>query len=257
EQGPVEMRLLVRGFNALVERLQTLELTRRRLLANLVHELRRPLGALRSAVYALINGASDDQTLRTELLTGIDTELKRLQRLVEDLSTLYEQALGHLAVQLQPVDLNEWLTTVLIPWRTAAQQKELAWQVQMPSPAPLVQVDADRLAQALGNLLSNAISYTPTGGAVSVSADVSRETLWITVGDTGPGIAAEEQGQIFEPFYRNRTHERTPHGMGLGLAIARDLVVAHGGRLEVESRPGAGSRFTICLPMPLDPQRSV
>jgi signal transduction histidine kinase len=256
EQGPAEMRLLVRGFNALVERLHTLEMTRRRLLANLVHELRRPLGALRSAVYALINGASDEPTLHAELLTGIDTELKRLQRLLEDLSTLYEQALGRLAMQLQPVDLGEWLATVLIPWRTAAQQKGVAWQVQISTPAPVVQIDPDRLAQALGNLLSNAINYTPAGGAVTVSASVGEETLWITVGDTGPGIAAEEQGQIFEPFYRTRAHERIAHGMGLGLAIARDLVVAHGGRLEVESRPGAGSRFTIHLPLRPDPVRS-
>ncbi|RIK40927.1 MAG: hypothetical protein DCC55_13475 [Chloroflexi bacterium] len=249
EQGPVEMRLLIRAFNTLVERLRTLEMTRRRLLANLVHELRRPLGALRSSVYALNNGGCEDPTLRAELLAGSDTELKRLQRLLADLSALYEQASGSLKVQLQPVDLNEWLATVLIPWRTAAQQKGLAWQVQSPLLAPAVPIDPDRLAQALGNLLSNAINYTPASGAVTVSAGVTAQSAWITVRDTGPGITPEEQLHIFEPFYRGHTQRSSLHGLGLGLAIARDLVAAHGGHLEIASTPGAGSCFTIHLPL--------
>lgn len=249
EEGPTELRLLARSFNTLAERLRTLETTRHRLLATLVHELRRPLGALRSAAYALINGGCDDHTLRTELLAGCDNELKRLQRLLEDLSALYEQALGGLKVQPQTVDLNKWLVTVLIPWRTAAQEKGLAWRVRTPPSALPVQLDPDRLAQALGNLLSNAINYTSAGGMVTVSAGVTGRNAWLTVSDTGPGIAPEELPNIFEPFYRGQTPGSAPHGLGLGLAIARDLVVAHGGRLEVASTPGAGSRFTIHLPL--------
>jgi two-component system, OmpR family, sensor histidine kinase BaeS len=250
ERGPAEMRLLVRAFNTLVERLRTLETARRRLLANLVHELRRPLGALRSAVYALLNGASDEVELRDELLTGIDEELKRLQRMLDDLSALYEQALGRLELQPQTTDFSEWLATVVSPWREAAQHKGLAWQVELPTPGPAVPIDPDRLAQAVGNLLSNAIKYTPPGGAVAVKAGVSDENVLITVSDTGPGIPPEEQHQIFEPFARSRDRQRAIQGLGLGLAIARDLVVAHGGRLEVASAPGAGSHFTIRLPHP-------
>jgi signal transduction histidine kinase len=249
EEGPAEIRLLVRSVNTLAERLDKLETARRRLLANLVHELRRPLGALRSAAHALIHGGCDDYTLRAELLTGCDHELKRLQRLLEDLSTLYEEASGGLKVQPQQVDLHEWLSTILIPWRTAAQQKGLVWRVETPPSAPTVLLDPDRLAQVVGNLLSNAINYTPAGGAVTVSAGASAAGAWITVSDTGPGIAAADQPHIFEPFYRGQTQGGAPRGLGLGLAIAHDLVVAHGGQLEVESTPGAGSRFTIRLPL--------
>jgi signal transduction histidine kinase len=105
------------------------------------------------------------------------------------------------------------------------------------------------LGQALGNLLSNAIKYTPPGATVSVDAGVDGEMFWIQVGDTGPGIAPEEQARIFDPFYRSQPGQRFPQGMGLGLSIARDVVVAHGGRLELDSAPGLGSRFTVYLPL--------
>ena len=108
--------------------------------------------------------------------------------------------------------------------------------------------DPDRLAQVLGNLLSNAIKFTPTG-TVSLEAGVQEGGIAFVVGDTGPGIAADEQHEIFEPFYRSQRERRFPQGMGLGLSIARDLVLAHGGRLAVDSAPGQGSRFTVWLPL--------
>ncbi len=116
------------------------------------------------------------------------------------------------------------------------------------------EIDPDRLAQALGNLLSNAIKYTPEG-TVSVEASVQDSRVAIVVSDTGIGIAPAEQERIFEPFYRSRRDKRFPQGMGLGLSIARDLVHAHGGRLEVESTPEQGSRFTIFLPLDGDQPR--
>ncbi len=104
----------------------------------------------------------------------------------------------------------------------------------------------------LDNLLSNAVKYTPVEGIVSVSANIKGEAIWIQVNDTGPGLTEEDQARIFEPFYRSQSGRRFPQGMGLGLTIAQDLVVAHSGRLEVHSRPGEGSRFTIWLPLPID-----
>jgi two-component system, OmpR family, sensor histidine kinase BaeS len=249
EQGPTEIRLLLRAFNTLVERLRSLEAARRRLLTNLIHEIRGPLGALHSAVHALVRGASEDVALRTELLTGIQAELTRLRRLMDDLSLLYEQTLGTLELDLQPVDVREWLTTILPPWREAAQQKALSWQTTLPDPAVILQMDADRMAQAVGNLLSNAIKYTPTGGVISVTTNVTARCVCLQVSDTGPGISPQEQREIFEPYYRSRAYRRFPQGMGLGLTIARELVVAHGGQLEVESTVGAGSHFTIRLPV--------
>jgi signal transduction histidine kinase len=255
-KGAREIQLLASAFNSLVERLQSLEQARRQLLANLVHELRRPLGALYSAVEALIGGAGEDADLRVELLEGMEDQVERLQRLLGDLAQLHDQVLGSLELDRQPVPLSTWLSHVLAPWREAAHMAGLNWDTRIPSDLPTLELDPDRLAQAVGNLLSNAVKYTPEGGSVSVQASATGEAAWIQVGDTGPGIAAEERKRIFSPFYRGRASGRFPQGMGLGLTIARDLVVAHQGHLEVESTPGEGSQFTIRLPVPPQQKRS-
>lgn len=249
EQGPDEVRLLVRAINTLTQRLQTLEQSRRQLLANVVHELGNPLGALRSAIQALLGGADEDVSLRKDLLAGMDGELGRLQHLLEDLSHLHDQVLGSLDLCTQAVFIQEWLPRVILPWREAALEKHLSWEYTCPEDLPGVSIDPDRLAQAMGNLLSNAIRYTPAEGRVSVSAAHVGEELWIQVRDSGPGIGADEQNSIFTPFYRGRASRRFERGMGLGLTIARDLVVAHGGELRLESQPGSGSTFTISLPL--------
>lgn len=252
ERGPQEMRLLLRAVNTLVERLGALEQARRQLLANLVHELGRPLGALRSAIQAMLGGADQDMAMRQELLVGMDEEIGRLQRLLDDLVRLHDQVLGTLELDRQPIALTDWLPHVLAPWREAARSKGLNWEAAIPADLPMMEIDPDRLAQALSNLISNAIKYTSPGGTVSVGAGAEDDALWIQVGDTGAGIDPEEQAHIFTSFYRGRSAGRFPQGMGLGLTIARDLVLAHGGRLEVDSIPGQGSRFTIWIPLSAD-----
>lgn len=249
EQGPADIRLLVGAFNSLVERLHTLRLARQRLLANLVHELRRPLGALAAANQALLQGAAEDPCLRAELLAGTGRELRSLQRLVDDLARFSGQTMGALELDLKPTALQEWLPGLLGTWREAALEKGLEWQATLPDGLPALPVDPDRLGQAIGNLLSNAIKYTPAGGTISVSAGVKANAVWLRVSDTGAGIAPEDQPHIFEPFYRGRAKNRCPQGMGLGLPIARDLIAAHGGRLEVETSPDLGSHFTVRLPL--------
>lgn len=248
EEGPQEIRVLVRAFNTLVDRLRTLEDARRRLLANLVHELGTPLGALRSAVQALLGGAVDQPELRDELLAGMGEELTLLQHLTEDLASLHGKELGSLDLHLQPLQPAEWLPPVLAPWGEAARQKKLAWKTEIPAELPRVQADPERLSQALGNLLSNAIRYTPAGGEVQVSALPADGFLLIEVQDNGPGIDADELDIIFQPFKRGKSARRFPEGMGLGLSIARDLVRAHGGELRLASKPGEGSRFVIEIP---------
>jgi len=255
ERGPREIRLLMQAVNTLVERLHALEQARRQLLANLVHELGRPLGALRSAIQALQGGADQNAALRQELLVGMDQEIGRLQRLLDDLAHLHDQVLGPLELNYRSIALNDWLPHALAPWREAAHRKGLDWHLTLPADSLTLEADPDRLAQALGNLLNNAIKYTPAGGKVSVSAGVEGETAWIGVSDTGPGIEAEEQARIFTPFYRGQTGGRFPQGMGLGLTIARDLVAAHGGQIELVSTPGQGSCFTIRLPLSASPLR--
>jgi signal transduction histidine kinase len=252
ERGAQEVRLLVRAVNTLVERLQSLEQARRKLLANLVHELGRPLGAFRSAIQALLRGADRDAALRRELLTGIDQEIDRLRRLLDDLAMLHDRTLGALELDRRPTDLNQWLARALVPWREAALAKGQRWRAEVPEFLPVLEVDPDRLGQALGNLLSNAVKYTPSGEAIAVQAGVDAGLLYIRVSDSGPGITAEAQARIFEPLYRSQADRRFPQGMGLGLSIARDLAMAHGGRLDLESRLGRGSQFTLWIPLDME-----
>ena len=252
EQGPREIRLQVRAVNNLVSRLRSLEQARRQLLANLVHELGRPLGAIHSAIRALMGRSGADTAIREELLDGIEQEVVRLERLLDDLAQLHDQVLGALELNRQPVALSHWLEQMLGPWREAALSKMLTWRTEVPADLPTLQIDPDRLGQAVGNLISNAIKYTPEGGTVSVSAGYNDETAWIRVSDTGRGISVQEQEAIFTPLYRGKTGSRFPQGMGLGLSIAHQLVLAHDGQIEVTSQFGRGSQFTIWLPISPD-----
>ena len=150
EQGPREIRLLLRAFNMLAERLQSMEKARQRLLANLVHELGRPLGALLSAAQALGSGADQDASLRQDLIRGMQAEVERMQRLLDDLTHLYDQTLGSLELDRQPIALYPWLSQVAAPWRETAQEKGVQWQTGFTPNLPTVEIDPDRLAQALG-----------------------------------------------------------------------------------------------------------
>ena len=242
-----EIDQLVQAFNTLSQRLRTSEETRQQLLANIVHELGRPLGALHSAVQALQNGA--DQTLRQELLGGMDEELQRLHRLLQDLTQVNQQPAQMTELHCYPVIMSEWLPAILAPRRELAQAKDITWQTYIPSDLPNIDADSDRVGQALGNLLHNAIDYTPPGGVVQVEAGAQDDKVWVSVRDTGPGMTLEERARAFDLFHRGHSVASHAPGMGLGLTIARDVVAAHGGRLELKSTPGTGCVFILWLPI--------
>jgi signal transduction histidine kinase len=250
EKGPQELRSQAQAVNFLVAQLHSLETSRRQLLANIVHELGRPLGALRSAIHALGKGAADEPALLADLTRGMDEETHRLQYLLDELANLYDKTTGGLELNRQPVETVDWLRGVLSPWRAAAEEKRLIWQDEIPAVLPSIFIDSQRMAQVVGNLLSNAIKYTPSGGMVKVAAGVNGENFWLKVSDTGAGVHADERDRIFQPFYRGDTGRRIKQGMGLGLTIAHELVMAHGGQISVESAPGEGSEFTVTLPLP-------
>jgi two-component system sensor histidine kinase BaeS len=249
EHGPRELQSLAHAFNSLAENIQSLEEARRRLLANLVHELGRPLGALLAAVEALQGGAVEDAELRGDLLDGIKGEIERLRHLLADLAQLSDRTLGELELNRREFDLSDWLPGILATWREVARARGISWQAELPDHLPTITADTDRLAQALGNLLSNAIKYTPKGKAISVGVRTYEDAIRICVCDTGPGISSEEQDRIFEPFHRAQRGRRFPQGMGLGLAIAREIVVAHGGQITLESSSDQGSEFVMLLPL--------
>ena len=248
ERGPEEIRSQARAVNFLVEQLHGLETSRRQLLANIVHELGRPLGALRSAIHALDKGAAQDPKLMTDLTHGMDQETLRLQYLLDELANLYDKAVGGLELDRKPVQTGSWLRSVLIPWKAAAEEKHLVWQDEIPESLASINIDSVRMAQVVGNLASNAIKYTPAGGTINIVAGTDEKDFWLKVSDTGAGVQDDEREKIFQPFYRGNTGRRIKQGMGLGLTIARELVIAHGGKIDVESEFGKGSTFTVTLP---------
>ncbi len=248
EQGPAEIESLQKSANYLVARLHDLETDRRQLLANLVHELGRPLGGLRTGIQVLRRGAKDDPAVLDELLEGMEEETSILQDLLEDLSQLHDQVLGVLELDREPVRLSEWIDSRLGQFRLSAAQKGLHWREQIPADMPEISIDPLRMGQVIGNLLNNAIKYTPRGGTVTISAGDDTREVWIRIEDTGPGISDEDLENIFVPFFRGAQKKRIKQGMGLGLTIAKNLTLAHQGRLTVESQVGTGSQFTIWLP---------
>jgi two-component system, OmpR family, sensor histidine kinase BaeS len=247
ERGPDEIRQLESAYNSLVERLHSLEAARKQLLANLVHELGRPLGALRSAIKALQSGAASDQKLQDELLSGMDETTERLQHLLDELAHLHGQVLGTLELSRSTILLNDWLPRVLTSYRETAETKGLNWKLDFLKPGIELNCDPERMIQAIENLVVNAIQFTPPGGIISITVDQEDTETTIVIQDDGPGIPLVEQEKIWKPFYRGSNRGRFPQGMGLGLSIARDIVRAHDGEISLESIPGAGSIFTIHL----------
>ncbi|UCF26847.1 MAG: HAMP domain-containing histidine kinase, partial [Chloroflexota bacterium] len=226
-----------------------LEESRHHLLANLVHELGRPLGAMRSGIHAIQRGAGQDHDMLMELANGMDEESNRMQHVLEELTHLHDQVIGTLELNKEEIILAEWLPNILLPWRQVAQENQLDWEEDIASDLPKINLDPIRMAQVIGNLASNAVRYTPAGGSIKFSAVSSDKQVMFNFEDTGPGIIPDEQDLVFEPFYRGDQGKRIKQGMGLGLSIARDITHAHGGEIELWSEPGEGSKFTVWLPL--------
>jgi len=248
ETGARETRTLIRAVNQLSERLQLLEASRRRSFANIVHELGRPLGAIRSATDVIAQPMGDDPAIRKEMAAGIIGAIEQMEPLLDDLTHLHGQAEGEMVLAKTAVSLNEWLPPLLLPWRALAQEKGLGWKTAVSPDLPVLQLDSNRMGQVIGNLLSNAIKYSPNG-EISIAAQTRDDEVQIAIGDTGVGIASNELQQIFEPFYRSQHERRFPQGLGVGLTIAQSIVEAHGGRIEVTAVLDEGSTFTIHLPI--------
>jgi len=245
--GP-EFDALASAFNQMADRLGSVERTRRRLLADLGHEMRTPVATLEAYLEALEDGVATLDAGTAELLRS---QTRRLARLSEDITTVSRAEEGQ--VRLDTVTLQPELV-VAAAVNTAAEAYE-AKDVRLVSGIagglPELTLDPERIGQVLGNLLDNALRHTPAGGTVTVSASMSRTGgMVLSVADTGDGIPAEHLPHVFERFYRVDTaRDRTHGGSGIGLAIAKALVEAHGGQLTVTSPgTGQGSTFRVLLP---------
>jgi two-component system, OmpR family, sensor histidine kinase BaeS len=244
-----EIKLLIQSFNRLQERRFQLEVSRQQMLANLVHELGRPIGSIQAGLHALLNGADKNEQMRSEFLQGISDRVEHMALLVEDLAASYQQAVGPLELKRSIINIREWLKPKSALWKEFARQKGLQWYQDLPENLPILKADPDRLGQALGNLVDNALKFTPPGGSISIQAGIDGRYLRLRVIDSGVGIPLEDQQHVFDAFYRSIQPAWKVPGLGLGLAITRSIIEAHGGFITLQSQVAQGSTFTIYLPL--------
>jgi two-component system sensor histidine kinase BaeS len=247
EGGLEEAQAITHAYNRLQERRQELEEARQRMVANVVHEIGRPLGSLRTAVHALKVGADEDPGLRREMLKGMTERIERMGGLLEELSLAY-RGLTQKELNLKPVNLADWMDQLLALWTQMAHEKGISWQLENDHELPEIVTDPERLTQAVSNIVDNAIKFTPAGGTVTLGIKSFPEQIQFKVTDTGPGISAEDQAHLFTPFYRSIKPGWKAPGLGLGLSIARSIVDSLGGDITLTSVPGQGSQFTISIP---------
>jgi two-component system, OmpR family, phosphate regulon sensor histidine kinase PhoR len=223
------------------------ETTRRDFVANVSHELRTPLAGIKAVVETLQDGALEDRATALQFLGQVDAEVDRLVQLVEELLQL-ARIESATTVEMEEIQPREVLAACLERFRPQADRAGVTLLLVAPMTLPLLRANASQLGQAVGNLVHNAIKFTPAGGQVTVSAQAVANELRICVADTGGGIDAADLPRIFERFYVADL-ARSGRGTGLGLAIVKHVVRAHEGSVEAQSTPGAGSTFTMTLPL--------
>jgi len=236
--------------------LDSSEQARRRLIADIAHELRTPLTVIDGTLDAMLDGVFE---LNHSNLISIKDETAALTQLVADLRDLALAESGQLKLEVETTDLA-WLVQRRVSQAEAvAREKNISMRTNIPERLPEVYVDGRRIEQVVANLLNNALNYTPSGGTVVVTVALTngtesypddKEQILVSVADTGEGIPAEHLPHIFERFYRvDDARSRKAGGAGLGLAIAKQMVELHGGRMWVESEVGKGSKFSFTLPI--------
>ena len=231
-----------------VSEIRRAETARRDFVANVSHELRTPLAGIKAVVETLRDGALHDSAAAEEFLGRVESEVDRLVQLVEELLHLSRIESGTAPMVMAEVAPRELLTGCVERFRHMAERAGVMLTLEAGDALPLIRADRERLGQAVGNLIHNAIKFTPPGGRVTVRAEQVGPDLRITVADTGSGIDAVDLPRIFERFYV-ADRARSGRGTGLGLAIVKHVVRAHGGTVTASSSPGRGSTFTITLPL--------
>jgi signal transduction histidine kinase len=258
-EGHDEVAGLARDFNQMARALERaaqrereMERARRDLVAAVSHDLRTPLASTRAMIEALADGVATDPQTERRYLASASRELEHLSRLVDDLFELARIDAGVLELTLEEASLHDLISDTISGFQPQAEQKGVHLIGEVSGDVDPVLANPPRLQRVLHNLVSNALRHTPPDGTVALRAATEGSVARVEVSDTGEGIAAEDLPLVFEPSFRgelSRTRQgkdNTP-GAGLGLAIARGLVEAHGGTMHVESEPGQGSRFRFTI----------
>lgn len=240
-----EIGQLAASFNQMSADLARSNELRLQMTADIAHDLRTPLSVIQGYTEALDEGKLHGDRA---MYRAMHLQVQHLTRLVEDLRTLSLADAGQLPLLRQPIDPGALLEHSALAYMAQAQNQEIALHVDVAPDLPPADLDADRMIQVLNNLVSNALRYTTAGGEIHLSAEKHNGDLRLKVQDSGAGIAAEDLPFVFERFYRGDRSRSASGESGLGLAIARSIVEAHGGRITVESTPGAGTTFTLTIP---------
>lgn len=253
-QSKDEIGVLAHSFDQMAERLEEAEHGRERQIATMIHELARPISGMRAAVDTLRDQAEPDVAARQDLLDGVSEELDRLQRLVDMLQHLQKRTLRPMELNRRELALERVLRASINNFQLLAAQRQINLSLLVPLSLPLVCADEDRLIQVITNLLDNSFKYTHAGGSIVVQAGEDGQSAWVSVTDSGIGIAPAELPHVFQEFYRGGpAHISDKRGMGLGLAICRDIITAHGGAITAECPSGGGTRVTFTLPIDRNP----
>jgi len=251
--GPEEVARLARSFDSMARQVKATLQSQRDLVANVSHDLKTPLTSIQGFSQALLDGTAGDEEARRRAATIIHEEAGRMRRLVDQLLDLAQLEAGQVALKREPVEMDGLLRACASRFAPQAQEAGVALQVEVEPDLPPILGDADRLEQVFGNLVDNALKHSglPAGeGRVVLRAGRGEGVVLCSVTDNGRGIPAEELPRVFERFYRlDKSRVQGETGAGLGLAIGRQIVQAHGGRIEVESVEGLGTRFVVELPV--------
>jgi len=239
--GPSDVRNLAGAFNRMAERLETNERQRRDLLADVAHELRTPLAVIRGRVEGMRDGLYEADGEHLEL---IERETDVMARLLEDLQLLSNAEAGALRLHRERLEPRELVETAADVFATPAGEGGLELTTEVGTGLPSLDVDRVRIGEVLANLLANAVRHTPSGGTVTLEASMNPQGVAFAVTDTGEGIPADELAHVFDRFAKSPESR----GAGLGLAIAKSLVQAHGGTISARSEPGRGTTIRFVLP---------
>jgi signal transduction histidine kinase len=246
--GPREVKDLARSFNSMADQVVASQRSQRDFVANVSHELKTPLTSIQGFSQALLDGTAATAEDTSRAARVIHDEADRMRRMVDGLLVLARFDAGQIELAREPVDLADLLKSCAEKLRPQFAEGKVALSLEVP-PGLTVSGDRDRLAQVFTNLLDNAIAHTKHGGRVSVTSQpTSGGQLEVAVTDSGDGIPPDELPRIFERFYQVDKARRHSRGAGLGLAITKEIVDAHGGTISAESVVGLGSRFTVLLP---------
>jgi signal transduction histidine kinase len=250
-EGEDEIGSLIARFNAMSRTVASIDRSQRALLADVAHELRTPLTSVRGYAQALRTGVAADEASRQRALAMIETESARMSRLVTELLDLSRLESGQASLAVEPLDLGEALQRTVDRFAPTAAERGVHLEAVSAGPV-WIAGDDDRIAQALGNLVDNALRHTAPGGTVRLETRAGRSAIEVRVADNGSGMDAATTSRAFDRFRRGPGVPGS--GFGLGLPIVKEIIASHGGSVRIESEPGVGTTVTLAFPAPSRPE---